>query len=321
MKNKKFLTIIAAVVLSGMLLTAGALAANPAGSAYEQFKQLLNGDQVRIDNASVDVSMSVTDNRQLVLALYGNMKRDSVSDRMSGTFNITGKEKTESLEVYCNSEEVLFRLAGSDNWYRTTHGNGWREEERVRRYGRDAEGWDGKDKQLRDVLFDTVMGDYRDQFSVTESNGFRTFTLSFDEGNMPILLQAFFQLSDSGINYEIRDEYDENDNLDDLPQELRDALSRLKEQDHDIELVEKKLKSLEMTFTVDQQDRFTGIGIATVCTGKDAEGTVHELEIDLSVSLTDIGTTVADEANPDPASVTVIENDIFMNAGRRAERG
>ena len=316
MKSKISLAIIATVVLSGILLTVVAFAANQAGGAYEQFKKLFDREHVKFDNATANVTMSVTDNGQRVLGLEGSMKRDSVGDRMSGTLLISGKEKTESFEVYCNSEDDLFRLAGSDKWYRTTHSNEDREEGGDRRFDGNAEERDIRDSELKDAVLDTVFGSYRDQFSVVESNGQRTFTLRFSENNMPILLQTMFQLSDMRENDNTRDGSDCNDDLSVLPQELQDAFSGLIEQDHAPELVEKKLEKLEMSFTVDEQDRVTGISLAAECSGTDAGGTAHELDIALSVSLTDIGTTVVDEADPDPASNTVIEKGIFRNAGK-----
>lgn len=319
MKNKKFLTIIAVVVMSGVLLTAGAMAANTSGSAYEQFKSLLDQDQERFENATVDVSMDVSDNGEAVIALDGSMKINTSSNNMSGTFQTSGKT-AKSFEVYKDNDDILLHLAGSENWYKTTNKNEYSadEEEFSRGFGRDRRENFKQNKQMKDALLDTIMGDYKDQVSMTESNGLRTFSLSLDEGNMPILLQTAFQMSDMRGDKECETPA----NFDLLPQELQDAFADMKNCEYDVELVDKKLKNMEISITVDQQNRPVEMGMSMKCSGNDAEGVEHIMDIDFSMTLSDVGATVVDEANPDAASVTTIDSAAFEGSGmRRAARG
>lgn len=313
MKNKKFLTIIAVVVVSGLLLTAGAMAANPAGSAYEQFKSLLDQDHECIENATINMSVAVVDNGESVIALDGSMKMETAGDKMSGTFQISGKT-TKSFDIYKDNDDVLLRLTGSENWYKSTHKENSGDEEEFRRdFGRDRKEDFGENKQLRDALLDTIIGDYKDQINMIESNGLRTLSLSLDEGNMPILLQTAFQMSDRHENKEC----EEPENLSLLPQELQDAFADMKHCEYDVELVDKKLEGIQISITVDQQNRPVEMGMSMVCTGTDIDGAEHVLDIDLSIRLSDVGTTVVDEANPDPASVTTIDSSVFEGSGAR----
>ena len=313
MKNKKLFVIIAVVVMSGMLLTAGAMAANPAGSAYEQFKTLLDQDHESIENATVSMNMSVTDNGETVVALDGSMKVDEQSNRMRGTFQISGKTE-KSFELYKNNDDVLLRLAGSENWYKPSHKDEKSEDEEEfgRRFGRDGRENTGENKQLREAFLDTIMGDYKDQVSMTQSNGLRTFSLSFDEGNMPILLQTAFQLSDDHNETE----YETPADLSPLPQELQDAFADIKSCEYDVELVDKKLDSIRISITVDEQNNLAAMGMSMSCSGTDTKGTEHDLDIDFSMTLSEVGTSVVDVADPDPAKITTIDCDAFENAGR-----
>ncbi len=314
MKNKKFLVIIAAVVMSGMLLTAGAMAANPEGSAYEQFKSLLDQDYESIQNATVNMSMAVSDNNETVIALDGSMKVDEGNKKMSGTFQTSAKT-TKSFEIYSDNEDVLLHLTGSENWYKTTHKDEYTEdgEEYRSGFGHDRRGNPGENKQMKDALLDTIMGDYKNQINMTESNGQRTFSLSFDQGNMPILLQTAFQMSDKQDDKEC----EAPENLSMLPQELQDAFADMKDCEYDIELVDKKLESLEVSLTVDQQNRPAAMSISVNCSGTDTQGVAHALDVDMSMSFSDVGTTVVDEANPDAASVTTIDSKVFEGTCRR----
>jgi hypothetical protein len=312
MKNKKFLTIIAVVVMSGLLLTVGAMAAYPAGSAYEQFKTLLDQDHVNIENATVNVNMSFVDNGETVFALDGSMKVDEQSEKMSGTFQISGKTE-KAFEIYKNNDDILLHLTGSENWYKTVHKDerSYDEEESGRHFGRDRRDDTAKNKQLREAFLDTIVGDYKDQFSMTESNGLRTFSLSFDEGNMPILLQTAFQLSDNRHE----NEYEDPAELCPLPQELQDAFADMKNCEYDVDLVEKKLVRMGLSLTVDDQNRLVAMGMSLSCSGTDSEGVAHALDIDFSMTLSEVGTSIVDEADPDPAKVTAIDSEVFKNIG------
>jgi hypothetical protein len=314
MKNKKFLTIIAVVVISGLLLTAGAMAANPAGSAYEQFKSLLDQDHENIGNATVNVSMSVTDNGESVAALDGSMKVDEQSNKMSGILQISGKTE-KSFEIYKDNDDVLLHLAGSENWYKAVQKDEESEdkEEFGRRFGRDRRNDAGENKQLREAFLDAVMGDYKDQVRMTESNGLRTFSLSFDEGNIPLLLQTVFQLSDK--HNEKEDAAPED--MSHLPQELQDAFTDLKNCEYDVEFVDKKLERIEISITVDKQNELKAMGISMSCSGTDAEGADHYLDVDFSMEISEVGTTITDEADPDPVKITTIDCDVLKDAGIR----
>lgn len=305
MKNKKFLTIIAVVVMSGLLLTAGAMAANPAGSAYEQFKSLLDQDHERIKNATLDMSMAVVDNGDSVIDLDGSMKMETGRNKMSGSFQLSGKT-TKSFDIYKDNEDVLFHLTGSENWYKATRKEGSEDAEKFRRdFGRDRKENFGENKQLKEALLDAIIGDYKDQINMTESDGLRTLSLSLDEGNMPVLLQTAFQMSDMRENKECED----LEKLSLLPQELQDAFADMKNCEYDVELVDKKLEGMEISITVDQQNQPVEMGMSMECSGTDINGAEHVLDIDFSMKLSSVGTTVVDEANPDPASVTTIDSE------------
>ncbi len=314
MKNKKFLTTIAVVVMSGVLLTAGAMAANPAGSAYEQFKSVLAKEHESIENATVNMSMAISDNGQAVIALDGSMKVDKDSNKMSGTFQISGKT-AKSFEVYKNNDDMLLQLAGSENWYKTTNKDEYSEDgdEFRRGFGREGRENAGENKQLREALLDTLMGDYKDQINMTETNGLRTFSLSLDEGNMPVLLQTAFQMSDT---YEDK-ECEVPEDLSQLPQELQDAFADMKLCEYDVDMVDKKLEAIAISITVDQYNNPVGMSMSLTCSGTDAEGTSHVLDVDLSMSFSDVGITVADEVNPDAESVITIDSEILSGPCRR----
>lgn len=314
MKNKRFYTIIAVVVMSFVLLSVGAMAANRAGSAYEQFKSVIDQDHESIENATVNMSMAVSDNGEAVIALDGSMKLDKAGKKMSGSFQTSGKA-SKSFELYKNNDDMFLHLTGSENWYKMTQKDEHSENEEKSRCDFERERRENADenKRLVDALLDTIMGDYKEQINMTESNGQRTFSLSLSEGNMPILLQTVFQMSDKHEGIECED----SENLSLLPQELQDAINDMKMCEYDVELINKKLERIEISITVDQKNNPIGMSMSMNCSGTDVQGTYHALNIDFSMEFSDVGTTMIDEANPDTASITVIDNDAFNCSDRR----
>ncbi len=311
MKNKKFLTIIAVVIMSGMLLTAGALAFNPEGNAYEQFKALSNQDHDKIDNATVSMSMVAVDNGEPVISLHGTMKKDTTSEQVSGIFAASCKT-TNSFEIYENKDELFLHLMGSENWYKTTRKDEESNEDHTG-FSRGTDEDSSKAKQMKDAFLDTIMRDYKDQVTMTEENGLRTFSLKLDEGNIPVLLQTLFQLSDMRENECC--ETPEQLNL--LPQELQGIFTDMKDCEYDVDLTEKKLESLAISFTVDQEKCPVALNMSIRCSGTDTDGAAHSLNVDFSVTLSDVGTTVPDIANPDTAAITTIDSEAFERTGRR----
>lgn len=309
MKNKKFLTIGAAVLLSGVLLLTSALTGNAAGNAYEQLKMLLSEKHEQITNATVQLNMSLTDNGMEVFKVEGKVKVDHESDKASGRILFADESVTKSFDVFHSNNEALFRLTGSENWYRIQRDKEL--EDRMESRHQRGSSPMKENAQVRDMLLDTLMGDYKDQVSLVESNGLRTFSLTLDENNMPVLLQTLF--SADGIHRGER--FQEACDLTVLPEELQNLCLEMKDHRHGLELENRKLKSIVLSFSVNEQNHPVGMKLAIDFSGTDTDGNGHDCSMSLNATLSDLGTTVPDEADADPASITTVDTAHMKDAG------
>lgn len=309
MKNKKYLQIGIAVMLSGVLLFAVALTGNAANNGYEQLKMLLREEPVQMNNMTVHMDMKLSDNGTAVLQAAGDVKADKTAKKMSGQFQVSGKAGEKAIEVYKNGDAALFRLAGSTNWYQVTSpesGAGDNEKFNSRFEGDVTKG----DTQVREAFMDTLMGNLKDQVELEESNGLRTFSLSLDKGNMPVLVQTVF----SAASMHKEANAPETCDLTNLPAELQNTFGDMKEYKNLVNLSgDRVLEKIKVSLTVDQKNQPQVMEFSAAFSGTAKDGTAHTYDLNCKMSLSDLNTTIPDEAKADPSSVTKIDTTQFDN--------
>lgn len=313
MKNKKFLKIGAAVLLSGVLLMATALSGYASDNAYEQLKALLREEQVQHSNLTIHMDLGISDNGTQVFRATGGFKADKDAENMSGQLQVTANEDEKVIDFYQKDDTVLFHLAGSENWYQTTSPEKNSDDEygTRKRFNKD----DMKDnQQLREALMDTMMGDLKDQVLLTESNGLRTFALTLDKSNMPVLIQTAFSVSNRDCETEVPEAFD----MANLPTELQDVISDMKNYHNLIDISgEKTLEKIMISLTVDQQNQPQAMDLSTSISGIGKDGSAHVYEMNCSMVLSDLNTTVPDEANINTATIIKVDSTQFENRRNR----
>ena len=310
MKKQNYLKIGIAVLLSGVLLFAIALTGNAAGNGYEQLKMLLNEEPVQLSSSSIHTDLSISDNGTSVLQAAGDIKADMISKNMSGQFNIAGAAGAKSFEVFQKGDTVLFHLTGSENWYQTIRTENDRYDGETAR-GQYASQDRKSNRQLRDAVLDVLMGDLKDQVTLDEANGLRTFSLTMDKSNMPLLIQTAFSAGKmhSGVNDQPA--FD----MANLPAELKAAADDMMVYRNLIDISgERTLEKIKISLTVDQNNQPQAIELSTNFSGVSEDGTAHAYEINCKAALSGINATVPDEAKADPSVITTIDASRFETA-------
>ncbi len=316
MKKRNFLSVGVAVLLSGVLIIATSLTGNAAGNAYEQLKLLMREDHARPDNMTLTMNIDVTDNGTSVLHGEGIVKTDTAEKCMSGSIQISGMGD-QGFEFYGDEDSVLLKLAGSENWYKAepTEDRADEDDEDYDRFGGNRE---HDNYELREMVMDTLMGDLKDQVVLEQANGLRTFSLTLDEGNMPVLLQTLF--SAGSRDREICDG-DEYCDLDALPQELLDFAQELKVYRDVIDFSgDRTLNGIKLTLTVDNQNQPVAMSFTTNFRVTNDNGGSHQYQIYVSMAISDVNTTVVDTVSPDPASIIEVDTSSFEKANHRFRR-
>ncbi|HEX2947454.1 MAG TPA: hypothetical protein VHT96_16065 [Clostridia bacterium] len=300
MKKNKYLAIGAAVMLSGLLLLSMTVASYASGNAYEQLKQLLNEKPAEIGNMTVHMDMSVTDNGVTAMNTVGDIKADKASKNSSGQIKVSGKSEEKVINFFSADKAVLFNVAGSENWYRT--------EARERLSRSDSEEQFGNDnadmKKLRGMLMDTLMGDMKDQVSLEESNGLRTFSLELNKGNMPLLVQTAFNAGSTRKQADLPDA----GAMANLPSELQDLIGDLADYHKAVNISgEKDLQRISVKLTVNQDNKPVGADLSAAFSAMSTDGSVHNYETSLKASISDLNSTVPDQAGIDPSKAITID--------------
>lgn len=319
MKRKSFLSVGVAVIISGVLIIATSLTGNAAGNAYEQLKLLMREDHVRPDNMTLTMNIDVTDNGTSVLHGEGIVKTETAEKRMSGRFQLSGIGD-QAFEVYGNEDSALLKLDGSDNWYKAEPraDQDDDEEDEDDRFGRFRGNREHDNYELREMVMDTLMGDLKDQVVLEQTNGLRTFSLTLDEGNMPVLLQTLFSAGNRD-----RETCDDDDacDLESLPQEILSFAQELKAYRDVIDFSgDRTLNSIKLSLTVDNQNQPTGMSFTTNFKVVNDNGESHQYQIYVNMAMSDVNTTVVDTVSPDPASIIEVDTSSFEKANHRFRR-
>lgn len=302
MKNKNYLKAGIAVLLSGILLFAVALTGNAAGNGYEQLKALMREEPVRADNMTVHMDLTLTDNGTTVLNTSGDAKVDKKAEKMSGLFRIAGKDGEKELEVYKNGDTALLHLPGSANWYQA---DCKKDKSNMERFPGRFEG-EGRneDPKLREAFLDTLMGDLKDQVVLEESDGLRTFSLTLDKGNIPVLFQAAFAAGKTPKEGKCPD----TAILQKLPAELQALVGDMPKMHNLADLSgERTLDSLRIALTVGQDNKPRAVEVSTGFSGTAEDGSSHTCQMTCKISMNNINNTMVGEASPDPSAITKLE--------------
>jgi hypothetical protein len=307
--KKKYLAIGAAVLLSGLLLVSMTLTSYASGNAYEQLKQPLSEEPAEIGSMTVHMDMSVTDNGVTAMSTTGDIKADKAAEKTSGQVKISGKSEEKVINFFSADNAVLFNVEGSENWYRTEgrEGNFRRDSEnRINSVNADAQ-------KLRGMLMDALMGDLKDQVSLEESNGLRTFSLELNKDNMPLLVQTAFNAGGMHNKADLPDAAA----ISNLPAELQGLVSDLANYHKDVDISgEKELEGINVKLTVDQDNKPVGAELSVAFSGMSVDGSKHNFVTSFKAAMSDLNTTVPDQAGIDPSKAITVDASQFRGINK-----
>jgi hypothetical protein len=300
MKKRKYLAIGAAVLLSGLLLFSMALTSYASGNAYEQLKLLLDKEPADIGNMTVHMDMSVTDDGVTAMSTTGDIKTDKATENTSGQIKVSGKSEEKLINFFSDKNAVLFNVEGSDNWYRT--------EAQDRNLRRDPEKrFDSQNpdmQKLRGAIMDALMGDLKDQVTLEESDGLRSFSLMLGKDNMPLLVETAFNASGMRNKADLPDAA----SIANLPAELQELVKDLADYHKDVDISgEKELESISIKLTVNQDNKPVGVELSTAFSGKSTDGNTHSFIVSFKATMSDLNTTVPDQPGIDPSKAITID--------------
>jgi hypothetical protein len=339
MKNKKAWIIGTAMGLSAVMLGTVAFAGTSATSGYDALKEMMRThNTVEVKNATVDLSVSVTEAGQSLVNVDGLVKMDSEAQRMSGVVTVKSADVDRTITTYQTGTTGYLNVSGFDTWYQTdkTAADGMSGRMGVARgmhgdaqfEGRFDERFDGRfdgrtmdadpnAEKFAETFLDTIMGDLKHAVVLTENGAERTFSLKMDQSNMPELMKAALALGAShrpdGADAEPSLSEEEFARIGNPVAEAQmKALLPEMTQLHDaIDLSDNiNVESIDISFTVDADNQPVSGKTTLIISGNTEDGTARTYTVDISMSYLDFGNTVPDTFAPEGKDIEVVQTPV-----------
>ena len=338
LKKKALISLSVAVGVAVLATTAVVGAVNE--SAYTQLKNAVKTTTARVaaedGNYTQRVEITLKDNGVVLLRTTTSQKTDGIANEQTSV-NETKGGKTQTTYNFNNASKNIYYDAYSDTYFV----NEWTSpivggltdasgapyvDEKQRMI--ESTNYNTQDplaqenvKDLEKIL-DAFVGNLKDYVSVTENaDGSRTFTGSLTDTQIPALVNAIASfatkqyLTSSGMvqpmagavdsaGVMIADKTDPDGVVVPITSENQYGLPSLT---GDI-----FVKSVSGTATAGPDGVLTGGDLSVVLSGTDADGVAHDLSLQMSATMIDIGTTVVTEPDLTGKKVQITKNDPGM---------
>lgn len=282
MKFKKKTAMLVSFTLGTLLVASNALADIANKSGYDQLKDALKvtAEQSNDKFASytMDFSMAMKDNGKTLMAENEIHKYDrskNASENISSRLNMNGTKNNS--QTYSDKTNQI-RVSETDPTYYVTEFTKERIEEAFPN--------PFKEDQADDVekIVDAVVGSLKDHVVVTENaDGSKGLAGSLTEVQIPTLVNAV-------ASYSLKQEFNNGNQDNNMPRLTKDVF----------------VKEVKGTAKVNKDGVMESILGTAVLTGKDDQGTIHDVTVEILAKLTDVNSTTV--TKPDLTGKKVITN-------------
>lgn len=285
MKFKKKSVMLVSFTVGTLLLATTALADIASKSGYDELKGAikLTTEQAseKFDSFTLDYSMALKDNGKTLESSNETLKVDrtkSASENISSGLSLNGDKR--SSQSY-SDKTTMIRVSESDPTYYVTEFTKERKDEAFNNPFKEEEAAD------IEKIVDAVVGSLKDHVVVTENpDGSKAITGSLTEVQIPSLVNAVasFQLKQEFNNQ------NNNQNNSKMPRLTKDVF----------------VKEVKGSAKVNADGVMESILGTAVLSGKDEQGTVHEISLEALVKVMDINTTTV--TKPDLTGKKVVKD-------------
>ncbi len=281
MKPKKKTTLIISFTVGALLMATTALADIANRSGYEQLKDGIkataNNCSENFDSFTMDFSFAVKDNGKVITSDNQSTKMDcrtGATENISNRHNIDGNDYDS---YYYNDKTASIRFSSQEDTYYVTE---YAEERELNNFENPF-----KQKEAPDVerIADALIGSLKDHVVVQDNeDGSKQLSGSLSEVQIPSLFNAIASL-------QMKQEFSGR----------RDGIPHLTE---DI-----FIKEVTGSAYINTDGILENILATSMLSGKDDQGNVHELSVELLFKLSDINTTTV--SKPDTTGKKIIKEE------------
>lgn len=279
MKLKKKTTLFIAFILGTLLMTTTAVADIANKSGYEQLKDGIKATaescSEQFNTYTLDVSYVLKDNGSILTSDNEITKYDRLAgakEYRSNRHNIDGKDYNS---YYYNDKTTDIRFSEQENTYYVTE---YAEERELNQFSNPF-----KEEEADDIekIADALVGNLKDHVLVQENaDGSKQLSGSLTEVQIPSLFNAFASL-------QMKQQF--NGRQDGMPHLTQDIF----------------IKEVTGSALVNTEGILENLLATAILSGKDDQGLVHELSLEVLFKLTDINSTSV--TSPDLSGQTVVK--------------
>jgi len=281
MKVKKKTTLLVGFVLGALLMTTTAVADIANKSGYEQLKDGIKATaencSEKFNNYTLDFSYALKDNGKVLTSDNEITKYDRLADARESRSNRHSIDGKDYHSYYYTDKTTDIRFSEQDNTYYVTE---YAEARELNQFTNPF-----KEEEAGDIekIADALVGSLKDHVVVQDNpDGSKQLSGSLSEVQIPSLFNAFASL---------RMKQDFNGRQDGMPHLTQDIF----------------IKEVTGSAYINQEGILENLLATAILSGKDDQGQVHELSIEILFKLTDINSTSV--AKPDLSGKTVVKQE------------
>ena len=295
--NKKIMTMATSLAVGGSLLFATGFANASQISGYDAYKGAIK-DTKNLKNETADIKVSVLDNGNNLVNLSSNVKLDLKSNSMSSVITVTKGTTSQTTNSYRQDGKSINKNSSSDEYLvRTNNSKDFNKMDKVQ---------NPTVEKSMEVVVDTLVGNMKDSVTTTSNtDGTKNIAINLSENEVTPLVDALTQMAF------IRTTNTENINENNSKNELGGLKNVLPQLQSDI-----KIQSVSSTGTISKDDITTNQTAKIVVAGKDAQGTQHEMSINIDLNLSNVNSTTPDKIDLTGKQVKEITSNMKRNFER-----
>ena len=277
MKNlnlKKRTVILTAIGLSVVVLAAVAFAGATPNAGYQAFKEMMKSSAIEDGKPEQgDVSLSIIDNGNLILDVNGKFQVNAETKQVSGNMVLTTDQLKKEISIYGEKDNFyVVDTAKNQVYVGKSHSD-----MRHSKYDRDARGDWGK---AGEAFLDQMMGDLANRFSlVDDKDGSKDIVFSAKAEELPAWLSLMIAADHDSSDMHHRGHY--NGDMDKALMAKYPLFNELSSLENILPIIvdEKQLDRIKLTFDRNLEGQPVGILFNIDVQGKDAEGKMHQLQV------------------------------------------
>jgi hypothetical protein len=314
MRNKKVkLGVLVLAAVTVFTATAFASTSTYNNGGYEALKQIMKSSQEakHLSTTSFNGTFQMSDNGKVIAEMTGDVKGNLEGKEASGNVQIKLMDKEQDLSFFKSGEESYLVDKTNAKYYQMVN---MTKDTDKRHKGNKSEDGAGKQHMGKtgEALIDYLMGDLKSQFELSQNaDGTKNIIVDLNENEIPVPMNLLVGIATENNSNRSNMEYEGG--MDVAQKELLMGKMPFLKEFFELEKYMPKLKQdakltgISLKLNVDENDQIKSFDVKISTTGKDENGTYHEVSFLGSSSINDINSTSVDTFSPDGKNIETID--------------